>query len=381
MKFASALTLISLVGSSLAQSQFFTGKYSDSNATLLDTAAAAAGQANRDPSVKTLLSLASPFSNVTDLLKPNNTILLAPSDSAFNTALQMPGVADAVKDNGTLTTVLQYHIIPNSPLDAKAAPSAIQVYTTSAHLPVKIVSNNGEVTITTSPDNTAKVVEYVSTTTGDILIIDQVLFPPKNATAVLSTLGLSSLAGVAQQLNLTSALDGFKNVTIFAPNNEAFAAIQSTASTLSPQTLSGIITLHVVQGVYYAQDIIAAKNATVPASLQNYAVQATLSSDSKVNVIPVPAADGAKQATVVSADNLFAGGVIHVIDSVLLPQIASNGSIVTPTSLAPAAAATASAKASATPTAGANGSSAAGSIKVNVMGALAGLFAVVALLL
>ena len=62
MKFAQALTVLSFATASLAQGHFFGGKYTQSNANTLDTAVAAGGQEGRDPSVKTLLSLASPYS-------------------------------------------------------------------------------------------------------------------------------------------------------------------------------------------------------------------------------------------------------------------------------------------------------------------------------
>jgi len=378
MKFAQALTILSIAGSALAQNQFFKGKYTQSNASTLDTAVAAAGQDGRDPSVKTLLSLASPYSNVTDALKGDNTILLAPSDAAFEKALAQPGVAEATKNATTLTSVLQYHVIPNTPLDVNQTAGS-HVYRTATGFPVKINSQNGEVTITSSPKNTAKVVEYVATTNGEILVIDSVLFPPENASTTLGQLELKSLAALATQLNLVQTLDGFQNVTIFAPNDAAFAAIQSTAAGLTPKTLTDIVTLHIVQGIYYAEDIVKAKNATVATALKNYAIQATLSGDGKVQALPVPAAANAKAATVVSADNLFKGGVIHIVDAVLLPQIGQDGNVSTPSTLAPAAATTQSATPTPTGTT-AGGSSGAVSTKAGVVGLVGGFVAAVAVL-
>lgn len=381
MKFAQALTVLSLAGASMAQSAFFNGKYTQSNATTLDTAVAAGGQNGREPSVKTLLGLASPYSNVTDALKGDNTILLAPSDSAFEKALAMAGVADAVKNITTLTSVLQYHVIPNTPLDQNQTLGAgSRVYKTATGLPIKIASMNGEVTISSSPKNTAKVVEYVATTNGDILVIDSVLFPPENASTTLGQLELKSLAETATKLNLVQTLDGFQNVTIFAPNDAAFQAIQSVAAGLSPETLTQIITLHIVQGIYYAEDIVNAKNATVPTALQNYALRATLSGDNKVQVLPVPAAANAKAATVVSADNLFKGGVIHIVDTVILPQMGENGNVTIPASLDPAAATTQSATPTPTGTTAGGNSGAGVSAKVGVAGLVGGFVAAVAVL-
>jgi len=107
-------------------------------------------------------------------------------------------------------------------------------------------------------------------------------------------------------------LKGEGPFTVFAPNDAAFAKLPSgTVETLvAPATkakLTGILTYHVVAGKVLAAEVMKLHEAKT-VNGQSVAVKVV---DGKVKI---------DSATVVTADIQCTNGVIHVIDSVLMPK-------------------------------------------------------------
>jgi uncharacterized surface protein with fasciclin (FAS1) repeats len=117
-----------------------------------------------------------------------------------------------------------------------------------------------------------------------------------------------TLATALTAAGLISTLKGPGPFTVFAPTDEAFAKIpkaQLDALLADKSKLTAVLTYHVVAGKVMAKDVKAGKVKTVQGS------ELTVSTAGGVMV------DNAKvTATDIVADN----GVIHVIDSVLLPK-------------------------------------------------------------
>ncbi|MCX7214522.1 MAG: fasciclin domain-containing protein [Burkholderiales bacterium] len=117
-----------------------------------------------------------------------------------------------------------------------------------------------------------------------------------------------TLATALTAAGLISTLKGPGPFTVFAPTDEAFAKIpkaQLDALLADKSKLTAVLTYHVVAGKVMAKDVKAGKVKTVQGS------ELTVSTTGGVMV------DNAKvTATDIVADN----GVIHVIDSVLLPK-------------------------------------------------------------
>lgn len=122
----------------------------------------------------------------------------------------------------------------------------------------------------------------------------------------------STLVAAVKAAGLVDVLQGEGPYTVFAPTNEAFAKLPAgtVESLLKPENrdkLVAILTYHVVPGKVLAKDVIGLKNAK---TVQGQAVKVTVS-DAGVMI------DGARiVATDINAEN----GVIHVIDSVILPS-------------------------------------------------------------
>lgn len=106
--------------------------------------------------------------------------------------------------------------------------------------------------------------------------------------------------------DLVKTVDETKDLTVFVPSNDAFAAIASIAANASVETIATVLKYHVIAGsVLYSTDL---KNTTVK----------TLGGGS----ITVTVANGSvfvNQAKVIIPNVLVANGVVHVIDSVLNP--------------------------------------------------------------
>ena len=117
-----------------------------------------------------------------------------------------------------------------------------------------------------------------------------------------------TLATALQAAGLVDTLKGKGPFTVFAPTDEAFAKIpkaQLDALLADKAKLTAVLTYHVVAGKVMAKDVKAGKVKTVQGS------ELSIGTTGGVTV------DNAK---VVKTDIVADNGVIHVIDSVVLPK-------------------------------------------------------------
>jgi uncharacterized surface protein with fasciclin (FAS1) repeats len=121
----------------------------------------------------------------------------------------------------------------------------------------------------------------------------------------------STLVAAVKAAGLAETLSGEGPFTIFAPTNEAFAKLPegTVESLLKPENkekLAAVLTYHVVAGKVMAADVKAGEVATVNGAKATITV-----ADGAVKI------DG---ATVVKTDIVGKNGVIHVIDTVIMPK-------------------------------------------------------------
>ena len=117
-----------------------------------------------------------------------------------------------------------------------------------------------------------------------------------------------TLAVALERAGLIDTLKGKGPFTVFAPTDAAFAKVPKKdldALLADKSKLASVLTYHVVPGTVMAKDVKAGKVKTVQGS------DLTLSTSDGVKV------DG---ANVVKTDIVADNGVIHVIDSVVLPK-------------------------------------------------------------
>ena len=122
----------------------------------------------------------------------------------------------------------------------------------------------------------------------------------------------TTLVAAVQAAGLVETLKGPGPFTVFAPTDAAFAALPAgtVEDLLKPENkdkLAAILTYHVVPGKVMSTDLTEGMKA---ATVQGGEVTITLDGGAKVNGAVISAAD-------VAASN----GVIHVIDSVILPPM------------------------------------------------------------
>ena len=122
----------------------------------------------------------------------------------------------------------------------------------------------------------------------------------------------NTLAAALGAADLVTTLKGDGPFTVFAPTDAAFAKLPAgtVESLLKPENLDqlvAILTYHVVPGKVMAKDVVKLSQAsTVNGSDLSIKVM-----DEKVRI---------NDATVIAADVVASNGVIHVVDTVILPN-------------------------------------------------------------
>lgn len=133
----------------------------------------------------------------------------------------------------------------------------------------------------------------------------------------VATPALSTLVAAVKAADLVSTLSGPGPFTVFAPTNDAFAALPAgTLETLlkpeNKSTLAGILTYHVVSGKVMSTDL---KDGQVIKTVQGAELTVHFESGS----VFIKDVKGNK-AQVTGADVPASNGVVHVISAVVLPN-------------------------------------------------------------
>lgn len=161
-------------------------------------------------------------------------------------------------------------------------------------------------TVTTEP----AVVEEV---VAEPVMEEEVVVPSTIVDVAAGNPDFSTLVAAVQAAGLAETLSGPGPFTVFAPTNEAFAALPAGTldSLLLPENkdkLAAILTYHVVPGTVMAADL--------PATATDVATVNTAT----VSVVAAPEGATVNGAKITAADIAASNGVIHVIDTVLLPK-------------------------------------------------------------
>lgn len=121
----------------------------------------------------------------------------------------------------------------------------------------------------------------------------------------------STLVTAVKAAGLAEVLSGKGPFTVFAPTNAAFAKIPKDkldAILKDKKLLTAILTYHVVPGKVMAADVAKLKDGTKVKTVQGASLKVGLKGGVKVD-----------NANVVKTDIEASNGVIHVIDTVIVP--------------------------------------------------------------
>lgn len=234
--------------------------------------------------------------------------VFAPTDEAF-AKLPAGTVEELLKpaNKARLASILKYHVVSGSVMakDVKTGSAA-----TLDGQRVDLVAKDGGVTV----DGATVTKADIACTNGVVHVIDTVILPSdKNIVETATAAGnFTTLAKLLAAADLVSTLQGDGPFTVFAPTDEAFAKLPKATveSLLKPENkdkLASILKYHVVSGRVYSDGAVKAGNAK---TLQGNAVKVA----STAGTVRI---DG---ATVVKADLDASNGVIHVIDTVIMPK-------------------------------------------------------------
>ena len=246
--------------------------------------------------------------------------VFAPTDDAF--AALPEGTLDSLllpENKQQLTDILLYHVVPGkvmaadvAGLDGKMSDTALE----GQKIDIKVDSGNVYLN-----ENTQVIITDIEASNGVIHVIDSVLLPPSDE-AGMETMDIvdtavadgrfTTLVAAVQAAELVDTLKSEGPFTVFAPTDDAFAALpEGTLDSLllpeNQQQLTDILLYHVVPGQVMASDVVGLTSATT-----------VLGKDATVTV-----KDGRvflnDNVEIIITDIETSNGVIHVIDTVLLP--------------------------------------------------------------
>ena len=242
--------------------------------------------------------------------------VFAPTDDAFS-ALPAGTIDELLKPENKqkLTDILLYHVVSGSVMAADV--TALTSAPTVLGKDVAVKVDMGSVYI-----NEAKVIiTDIATSNGVIHVIDAVLLPPSDEAAMekktivdvaVADGRFNTLVAAVTAAELVETLSGEGPFTVFAPTDDAFAALPAGTvdSLLLPenkQQLTDILLYHVVSGKVMAADVVTLTSAP---TVLGKDVTITVK-DGKVFLNDT--------VQVIITDVEASNGVIHVIDAVLLP--------------------------------------------------------------
>ena len=246
-----------------------------------------------------------------DLSGPGPFTVFAPTDAAF-AALPSGTIETLLADpTGTLAQILLYHVVGGQALSTDLSNG--QIIATLQGQTVEVTINAEGVFI-----NDAQVtVADITATNGVVHVIDAILLPPapQPTTTVVDVIVNSdvhnTLEAAVVAAGLVETLSGTGPFTVFAPTDNAFAALPAgTVETLLADptgTLTQILLYHVVGAQALSTDLT---NGQTVVTLQGQAVTVTINAEGVF----------INNAQVTVADIVTSNGVIHVIDAVLVPQ-------------------------------------------------------------
>ncbi|MGB1252752.1 MAG: fasciclin domain-containing protein [Candidatus Promineifilaceae bacterium] len=259
--------------------------------------------------------------------------VFAPTDDAF--AALPEGTLDTLLEDptGALTDILTYHVVEGAVMAEDVVTLDAATMLNGGDITIEVVDGgvvlNGAINVVTTD---------LAASNGVIHVIDAVLLPPsddameedammdeemmEDESAMLGTIAeVATEAGGFETLltALTEAglAETFADAeagpfTVFAPTDEAFAALpEGTLDTLLEDpsgALTNILTYHVVEGAVMAEDVVMLDAAT---TLNGTDISIAIVDDGVVLNETV---------NVIATDIETSNGVIHVIDAVLLPH-------------------------------------------------------------
>ncbi len=135
---------------------------------------------------------------------------------------------------------------------------------------------------------------------------------------------LSTLVAAVTAADLVDTLNSDGPFTVFAPPNSAFDKLpEGTVETLvqpeNKETLTGILTYHVVAGEVMAADLVAAIQGEEDGTFEITTVNGAILTASIVDGAPILTDAAGNTSNIIATDVDASNGVVHLIDTVVMP--------------------------------------------------------------
>ncbi|HRF49956.1 MAG TPA: fasciclin domain-containing protein [Anaerolineales bacterium] len=265
----------------------------------------------------TTLVAAVTAAELVDTLKgPGPFTVFAPTDDAF--AALPEGTLDELllpENKQALTDILLYHVVAGNVLAADVVGLNEAETVLGETVSIRVDGDNVFI------NESRVIITDIMTSNGVIHVIDAVLLPAsdmaeeptQNIVEIAAADGrFTTLVAAVQAAGLAETLSGEGPFTVFAPTDDAFAALP--AGTLddlllpeNQQALADILLYHVVPGAVTAEQVVTLTGAETALAGKSVTVRVE---DGNVFI---------NDAQVIITDIMATNGVIHVIDAVLLP--------------------------------------------------------------
>ncbi len=232
--------------------------------------------------------------------------VFAPTDDAF-AKLPEGTVESLLEDIPALTDILLYHVVSGEVLAEQVVGLNSAKALNEKFLEIEV--RDGMVFV----NDAQVVITDIQADNGVIHVIDSVLLPPESQGSIVDIAvadgRFTTLAAALEAAGLVETLSNEGLFTVFAPTDDAFAKLpEGTIEALLEDipALTNILLYHVVSGKVTAEEVVALEEAETLLG-ENISIRVE---DGNVFI---------NDAMVIITDIMADNGVIHVIDSVLLP--------------------------------------------------------------
>ncbi|KAL2918367.1 hypothetical protein HK105_202294 [Polyrhizophydium stewartii] len=243
--------------------------------------------------------------------------LLAPTNSAFERVRRPP-------PDDVVTSVLLYHVVSPATESASLRDGALLV---TAYNPERLGGHPQRIRVTTAADrirlnwHTRIEAPDIRASNGIIHTVDRILVPPPGAITIMAHFPLE-FAGFLFALKHANLIDVVKTtsaITVFAPTNAAFKRLgfrrlKYLFSPIGASKLKELLLFHVSPSLLYSPDLLKAEIEVPTLVYKTLKIKPTHDDDEGVDEIEING-----ESHVVDADGIADNGVIHAIDTVLVP--------------------------------------------------------------
>jgi len=286
--------------------------------------------ASQNPNLSTLVSALNKTGLTTTFNSAGDYTVFAPTNDKFQAFLSANGFAnlDAVPV-ALLTEVLKNHVLTGSFYSSELSTGYVKTLAKGLASSTNTLSMFIEVGTTVklnggAANNGASVVTAdIEASNGVIHIVDHVIGLPTVVNHAIANPNFTSLVGALTsegQPDFVGILSGAGPFTVFAPNNEAFTALNTE---LAPGGIAGVATADITKVLQY--HVVSPANVLSSSLTEGQVVTPILSPSQTFTVLLNGGARlkdaNNRECNIVATDVQASNGVIHVLSKVLLPSL------------------------------------------------------------